>query len=136
MDRPEEIEVVEVGDHEELGISSRKEEEGLVDENAEIFDTILLNEAVETVKVKLEVLKDQGRDTYGVFKSFFYLFSVSHTPHCPKFVEWCAGNFFVTEGVIMDRSKSKFLCLVQDLNIHKALHVPYDQFVHTSQAYE
>ena len=59
MDRPEEIEVLEVGDHEELWISSRKEEEGLVDENAEIFDTILLNEAVEMDKGKLEVLRDQ-----------------------------------------------------------------------------
>ena len=103
MDRPEEIEVVEVGDNEELGASGWKEEERFIDEDAEIFDTIMLGEVVEVAKGKLEVLKDQGRDTCGVFKSFFNLFSINQTPHCPEFVEWCAYNFSTSEGVIMNR---------------------------------
>ena len=35
----------------------------------------------------------------------------------------------------MNRSKSKILFPIQDLNIRKALHVP-DEFSHTSQEYE
>ena len=74
MDKIEEIEVVEVGDNEELGVIGRKDEESFVDENVEIFDTVLLNEIIETAKSKLKILKDQGRNTYGVFKSFFPFF--------------------------------------------------------------
>ena len=133
MDRPEEIEVVE--DNEELGASGWKEEERFIDEDAEIFDTIMLGKVVEAVKGKLEAITDQGRDTCGVFKSFFHIFSVNQTPHCPKFVEWCVGNFSATEGVIMNSSKSKVLFPVQDLDICKSLHVP-DEFFHMSQAYE
>ena len=51
-----------------MGPSGWKEEKIFVDEYAEMFDTILLVEAVEAHKSKLEVLKDQGRDTCGVFK--------------------------------------------------------------------
>ena len=102
MDQMEEIEVVEVGDNEELGVIGQKDEESFVDENAEIFDTILLNETIETAKGKLKVLKDQGSDTYGIFRSFFHFFSVNQTPHCPEFFEWCAYNFSATEGVIMN----------------------------------
>ena len=77
MDRPEEIEVVEVGDNGELGAGGQKEEESFVDEYAQIFDTILLGEAFEAAKGKLEVIKDQSRDTYGIFRSFFHFFSVN-----------------------------------------------------------
>ena len=73
----EEIEVVEVGDNEELGVVGQKDEESFVDENAEIFDTILLSETIETAKGKLEALNDQGSDTYGVFRSLFNFFSVN-----------------------------------------------------------
>ena len=52
MDIPEEIEVVEVGYNGELGASDRKEEEIFVDEDVEIFDTILLDEAFEAAKGK------------------------------------------------------------------------------------
>ena len=69
MDKIEKIEVIEVGDNEESWVIGQKDEESFIDENAEIFDTILLNEIVETPKGKLEVLKDQGSDTCGVFKS-------------------------------------------------------------------
>ena len=84
----------------------------MLDENAEIFDTILVGEAIETTRSKLEALKNRGRDTCGVFDSFFHFFFVDQTPHFPEFVEWCAENFSVTEGVIMNRSKSKILYLV------------------------
>ena len=85
MDKIEEIKVVEVGDNEELGVIGQKDEESFVDENAKIFGTILLNETIETAKGKLEALKDQGRDTCGVFKYFFHLFSVNENPlsHAP-----------------------------------------------------
>ena len=106
-----------------------------MDENAEIFDTMLVGESIETVRGKLEILKDRGEDTCGVFKSFFHFFSVCQTPHFPEFVEWCADNFSVVEGVIMNKSKSKILCSVQDFVACKTLHIP-DEFVHISQKYQ
>ena len=66
-----------MGDNEELGVIGRKDEESFVDKNAKIFDTILLNETIETTRGKMEVLKDQGSDTCGVFSSFFHFFSVN-----------------------------------------------------------
>ena len=86
------IEVVGVRDDVDPEATGRRAEESLVDENADIFDTILVGEAIETARGKLEALKNRGRDTYGVFKSFFHFFSVDQTPHCPEFVEWCANN--------------------------------------------
>ena len=70
MHKIDEIEVVEVVDNEELGAVGQKDEESFVDENAEIFDTILLTETIETAKSKLKVLKDQGSDTCGVLGPF------------------------------------------------------------------
>ena len=119
--------MVDVGDTGESRVIGQREEEILVDENANIFDTILLGETVETAKGKLEVLKDQGSDTCGVFKSFFHFFSVNQIPHFLEFIEWCAYNFSATEGVIMNRSKSKILCSVQDHVIRKTLHI-LDEF--------
>ena len=128
------VEVVGLRDDTEPEVTYRRAEESLVDKNAEIFDTILVGETIETTRGKLEVLKDQGSDTYGVFKSFFHFFSVSQTPNCPEFVEWCACNFSTTEGVIMNRYKSKILFLVQDHVVYKTLHVP-DEFVQISLKY-
>ena len=113
MDKIEEIEVLEVGDIDGLGVTNRKDEESFIDENVEIFDTILLNETIETTKGKMEALKDQCSDTCGVFRSFFHFFYVNQSPHCPEFVEWCANSFFATKGVIMNKSKSKIHCPVQ-----------------------
>ena len=101
--------MVGVRDDAEPEATGRRVEESMVDGNAEIFDTILVGEAIETARGKLETLKNQGRDTYGVFKSFFHFFSVNQTPHFPEFVEWCVENFSVTEGVIINKSKSKIL---------------------------
>ena len=71
MDRMDEAEVVEVADNEEVGVSYQRDEKGFEDKNAEIVDTILMNETIETNKNRLKVLKDHGNDTRGVFKSFF-----------------------------------------------------------------
>ena len=69
--------MVDVRDNAKSGVTCRREKESLVDENSNIFYTILLGETIEAARGKLEVLKDQGSDTYGVFKSFFHFFSVN-----------------------------------------------------------
>ena len=82
-----------------------------------------MDETIEISKNKLKILKDQGSDTCGVFKSFFHFFLVDQTSHCPEFVKWCEKNFSVSKGVIMNRSKSKILCLVHALVVYKSLHI-------------
>ena len=67
-----EVEEVGVRDNVELKVAGWRTEEKLLDENIEIFDTILVGEAIETARGKLETLKNRGRDTCGVFKSFFH----------------------------------------------------------------
>ena len=52
------LEVVGVRDDTEPKVTCRRAEESLIDENAEIFDTILVGEAIETARGKLEILKD------------------------------------------------------------------------------
>ena len=76
----DEIEVVEVADSEELGFYCQKFEKRFEDKNVEVSDTILLNETIDMAKNKLKIFKDQGSDTHGVFRSFFYFFSVDQTP--------------------------------------------------------
>ena len=122
----DEVEVVEVVDSEKLGVSCQKVEESFEDKNAEIYDTILLNETIETAKNKLKILKDQGSDNHGVFRSFFYFFSVDQTPNCPEFVEWCANNYSAAEEVIMNKPKSRILFPVQASVIRKSLSIPHD----------
>ena len=134
MDVIGEVEVVGVRDDVEPEVTCQRVEESLVDENVEILDTILVGEAIETARGKLEILKDRGGDTCDVFKSFFHFFSVGQTPHFPKFVEWCADNLSIAEGVIMNKSKSKILCSVQASVVRKTLHIQ-DEFVHISQDY-
>ena len=53
MEKVGEIEVVDVRGNAESRVIVRREEEILVDENVEIFDTIFLGETVETPKGKL-----------------------------------------------------------------------------------
>ena len=60
--------------------SGQNTEEHLLDANYEVYDTILMGEAIETARGKLEDRKNRGMDTYGVFKSFFHFFSVDPTP--------------------------------------------------------
>ena len=66
------IEVVWVRDDVDPEAMGRRIEESMLDEKIEIFDTILVGEAIETARGKLETLKKLGRDTCGVFKSFFH----------------------------------------------------------------
>ena len=124
-----------MADSEKLGVSCQKVEECFEDKNDEVFYTILLNETIEMAKNNLKILKDQGSDTRGVFKYFFYFFSIDQTPNCLEFVEWCANNYSAAEGVIMNKPKSKILCLIHASVIHKTLSVP-DDFVHLSQEYK
>ena len=53
MDKMDEIEVREVVDNEELGVSYQRDEKIFEDKNVEIYDTILMNETIETTKNKL-----------------------------------------------------------------------------------
>ena len=53
-----EVEVVGVGDDVDPEDTCRRANESLVDENAEIFDTILVGDAIETARGKLETIKD------------------------------------------------------------------------------
>ena len=108
----------------EIEVSSQRMEEHLLDTNSEVFDTILMGETIETTRGKLEDRKNWGIDTRGMFKSLFHFFSVNQTPQSPEFFEWCAENFSVTEGVIMDRSKSKILFSVQAFVIRKTMDIP------------
>ena len=135
MDKMDEIEVIEVVDNEELGVSYQKDEKSFEDKNVEISDTILMNETIETTKKKLKILKDQGSDTHGVFKSFFYFFSIDQTPNFHEFVEWCVNNYSVAKGVIMNKPKSKILFPVQASVICKTLSIPQD-FVRSSEEYK
>ena len=66
------IEVVWVRDDVDPEAMGRRIEESMLDEKIEIFDTILVGEAIETARGKLKTLKKLGRDTCGVFKSFFH----------------------------------------------------------------
>ena len=56
-----------------------KIEELFEDRDLDIFDTILLNEPVETVKNKLKLLKDQGTYMHDIYKSLFHHFSTHQT---------------------------------------------------------
>ena len=103
----------------------------MFDTNIEVFDTILMGGTIETTRGNLEDLKNRGIDTCSVFKSFFHLFPGNQTPHCPEFVEWCADNFSVTEGIIMNKSKSKILCSIQASVICKTMDIP-KKFIHIS----
>ena len=43
----DDIEVIEVADNEELGVSYQKNQKSFEDKNVEISDTILMNETIE-----------------------------------------------------------------------------------------
>ena len=128
------MEVVGVRDDIEPEVLGWRMEEHLLDTNSEVFDTILMGEAIETARGKLEDRKNQGIDTCSVFKSFFHFFPVNQTPQCPEFVKWCIENFSVTEGVIMNKSKSKVIFSIKAYVVHKTLNIR-DEFTHISQDY-
>ena len=70
---------IEVVDSEYLGVSCQKDEKSFEDKNDEFFDTILLNETIETAKNKWKILKDQGSDTM-VFSGPSFIFSLLTKP--------------------------------------------------------
>ena len=117
-------------DSEKLGVSFRRLTKALK-KNAKDFDTIFLNETIETAKNKLKIIKDEGSDTRGVFRSFFYFFSIDQTPNCPKFVEWCANNYSAAEEVIMDEPNYRILFPIHASIIRKSLFCS-NFFVHLS----
>ena len=59
--------MVGVRDDVEPETTDQRAKESLVDENANIFDTILVGEAIEITRRKLENIKNRGGDTCGVF---------------------------------------------------------------------
>ena len=99
-------------------------EEFFKDKDSKIFDTILLNDTIETTKNKSKILKDRGIDTHGVFSLYFFYFSIDQTSNCLEFVDWCTNNYSPSEGVVMDASRSKILCLVSSLVIQNTLSIP------------
>ena len=96
------------------------------DRDSEIFDTILLNQPVETMRNKLKLLRDQGTDMQDIYRSFFHHFSIDQNLNCPEFLNWCATSYSSSERVIMDTSKSKIPCLVIPLVVRKTLSVPIE----------
>ena len=50
--------MIGVRDDVEPEATGRRAEETLVDENTEIFDTILVGESIETSRIKLEIFKN------------------------------------------------------------------------------
>ena len=67
--------MAEVEDSKVQSLEYQNVEEFLEDKYSKIFDTILINDNVETAKNKLKIIKDQGIDDHGVFSSDFFYFS-------------------------------------------------------------
>ena len=65
----------------------------------------------DTVKQKLNLVKDQGEYILNVYQSYFHYFTTDQTLSCPEFIDWCANNYSLSGRLIMDISNSKMLCL-------------------------
>ena len=77
------MEVIRVRDDIEPKMSGQNKEEHMFDANSKVYDTFMVGETIEAARGKLEDRKNQGMDTYGVFKSFFHFFFVIPTPSVP-----------------------------------------------------
>ena len=75
------------------GLEYQKVEELLEDRNADVFDPVLLNGPIESMKQKLNLIRDQGMDLHNIYQSSFHLFSIEQTLGCPEFVDWCVNNY-------------------------------------------
>ena len=73
-------------------------------------------------------------DTHGVSSSIFFYFSIEQTPSCPEFIDLWVSNYYSSEGVIMDTSRSRMLCPINSLNVQNTLLVPFE-FIHMSSEY-
>ena len=109
--------MAEVEDSKVQSLKYQNVEDALEDKDFEIFDTILLNDNVETSKIKLKILQDEGTDTHRVFSPYFFYFFVEQTPNFPDFIEWCASNYSPSENVIMDASRSNIFYPINSLVI-------------------
>ena len=109
--------MAETEDSESQNLEFQEPREALTDKDTEVFDTIILNDSIEATWSKLKYLQLQGIDTHGVFRSFFFYFSIEKNPSCPEFIDWCMSNYSPSEGVIMDASRSRMMCPINSLNI-------------------
>ena len=71
------------------------------DRDSDIFDTILLNGPIETIKKKLKLRGDQVTHMHPICRSFFHLFSTNQTMNCPNFIHQCMDSYSTFEKVIM-----------------------------------
>ena len=109
--------MAEIEDLEDRNLEFQEDDGFLVDKYFEVFDTIILNDSIESSQSKFKTLQLQGIDTHGVFGSFFFYFSIEQTLGCPKFIDWCISNYSPSEGVIMDVSSSGLLCPINSITI-------------------
>ena len=116
--------MAQVENVEAQNLEYQKVEELFEDRDAEVFDTILLNRPVATIKQKLKMIKDQGTDIHNVYQSYIHLFTTNQTLNCPEFVECCALNCSDSKRVIMDTTNSKIIFPVSSLVIRKSFSVP------------
>ena len=84
MDEVEEVEV--------WNLEYQRIEDIFEDKYLEIFDTILLNGPIKSVKTESRLLKDQGMEVHCIFNSYFHYFSTEKTLNFPNFFDWCACN--------------------------------------------
>ena len=80
--------MVEVEEVEAQNPEYQRIEEVFEDKDSDCFDTILLNGTIDSIKPKLKLIKDQGTEIHGIFKSYFHYFSTKQTLNYPKFVDW------------------------------------------------
>ena len=116
--------MTQVEEVESLNLEYQKIEELFEDKDAEVFDTILLNGPIDSVKQKLKLLKDQGTDIHNVHQSYFHYFTTDQTLNCLEFIDWCAINYSSSERLIMDTTISKILCPISPLVVRNTLSVP------------
>ena len=86
--------MAEMEDLESQNLEFQGVEESLIDKNAGVFDTIIINDSIRAAQAKLKALLSQGIDPHGVFSSFFFYFSIKQTPSCPEFVSWCEKKYY------------------------------------------
>ena len=71
--------MIEVEELTAQNLEYQKIEDLFEDKDSDIFDTILLNEPMETVKKKLKLLRDQGTNVHDIYRSFLHHFSIDQT---------------------------------------------------------
>ena len=59
----------------------QKVEELFEDRDLEVFDTILLNGPIDTIKKKLKLLKHQGTDIHNVYQYYLHFFTSHQSPN-------------------------------------------------------